>query len=164
MMQKTLVANNIGQLRMDIKIDEVPDVTVQQQEQFEIIADMAGKGVFNPQVTPPWVAKTLIQMSQLRDKRKFVKQFEQAQQQDPQMIQMQQMGVQLKLGQAKADVENTQADTQKKMAEAQIMPVKGIAEQAWAMNQGVEAGRKSVPDIQHSKLPAMAAGFQRSRK
>jgi len=159
MMQKICVANNIGQLRMDIKIDEVPDVTVQQQEQFEIIADMAGKGVFNPQITPPWVAKTLIQMSQLRDKRKFVKLFDQAQQVDPQMQQMQQASAQLKVKQQAVDVENTQADTQKKLADAQVAPAKAAGETAYAMHTALHAGKASVP--KPPDMPAMAAGSER---
>ena len=152
LMLKPFIATNVATLRMDIVIDEVPDVTVLQQEQFEIVADMAGKGVFNPQLTPTWVAKEIIQMSQLHDKRKFMKRMDEANQ-PPQPDPMAEQAKQLALAGQKADVENTQADTQKKLADANMAPAKAALHQADAMHSAVLAGRESVP-----KMPAMAAG------
>ena len=157
LMTQPFIANEVGKLHVSIKLDEVPDVTIQQQEQFEIIADMAGKGIFNPQITPPWAARAMIEMSQLRDKRKFLKAFDQAQQQDPQVVQAKQLEMQLELQQKRADIANTGAQTQERLAVANLAPAKMAGEHAYAMGAAVDAGRKSVPQPPQN-LPAMAAG------
>ena len=159
LMLQPFIANEVGKLNVAIRLDEVPDVTIAQQEQFEITADMAGKGVFNSQITPPWAARAMIEMSQLRDKRKFLKAFDAAQQQDPMVIQAKQLSMQLELMQKRADVANTGAQTQQRLAEAQMAPAKAASEQAYAMGAAVHAGRESVPKPPVI-LPAMAAGVK----
>jgi hypothetical protein len=120
--------NVIAELDVDIQIDEVMDAPTLQIEQFEQLAKLA------PMAPPqylPTMFELLVEASNLRNKDKLREIMEQAKQAppDPVQEQMKQIAV---IG-AQAEVENTQADTAKKQADAQAT----IAE---AHTQAFQAG------------------------
>jgi hypothetical protein len=59
------IINNLAEMDVDIVIEAAPDLFTLQHEQFEQLADMAGRGV----PIPPDV---LLEASQIRDKRKLI--------------------------------------------------------------------------------------------
>jgi len=103
--------NAVNELDVDIVIDEGMDTPTIQAEQFDVLAKVI-PGIVN---LPPVYAKMLIKASQLRDKDQILEMLEQTQQQDPMAEQMKQ----ITMAGAVAEVENTQADTAKKAADAQ---------------------------------------------
>lgn len=109
------VENNVSELDVDIIVDEGVDTPTVAAEQFDTLAKMIpGMGAVGQ---APWVIEMLIQASSLRNKDALIKKMQEAQQQGPspeeqQMKQLQMVG-------AQAEVENTQADTVKTMAEAE---------------------------------------------
>lgn len=105
------VRNAVNELDVDIVIDEGMDTPTIQAEQFDVLAKVI-PGIVN---LPPVYAKMLIKASQLRDKDQILEMLEQTQQQDPMAEQMKQ----ITMAGAVAEVENTQADTAKKAADAQ---------------------------------------------
>jgi len=105
--------NPIAELDVDITIDSVPNTATLAMEQFETLASLAQAGV-------PIPPKALILASSLPDKQKIMELMA-PEQPDPAMQmqqQMAQMAGQIAMMQGKADVENTQADTQLKLAKA----------------------------------------------
>lgn len=113
-----MVENATAEMDVDIIIEDTPDFVTLRQEEFEQLADMAGKGI----PVPP---EMLIQASSLRNKGDLLERMkedkEQAGQQQMQM-QMQQMQAQLESIMAKVNRDNAaaqkdQASTQKIMAE-----------------------------------------------
>lgn len=104
--------NAVNELDVDIVIDEGMDTPSVQAEQFEMLSKIM-PGLVN---LPPPYAKMLIQASSLRDKEKMLETLEEmsAPQADPMQEQVQQ----LQIAGAVAEVENTQADTQHKLAQA----------------------------------------------
>lgn len=65
-MQEPIVVNPIGQIDVDITIDDAPDVVSLQQEQFDTLARLAESGKV------PIPPKALIEASSLRNKRKIL--------------------------------------------------------------------------------------------
>jgi hypothetical protein len=108
MQQVVEVENNIGELDVDIIVDEGVDTPTIAAEQFSELVQLAQSGI----PIPPAV---LIEASSLRNKDQLLQMLEQAQQQDPMAEQMKQVA----MAGAVAEVENTEADTAKKTAEAQ---------------------------------------------
>lgn len=104
--------NAVNELDVDIVIDEGMDTPSVQAEQFETLAKIM-PGLVN---LPPPYAKMLIQASNLRDKEKMLETLEEmsAPQADPMAEQVQQ----IQIAGAVAEVENTQADTNLKQAQA----------------------------------------------
>lgn len=115
--------NPIAELDVDITIDSVPNTATLAMEQFETLASLAQAGV-------PIPPKVLILASSLPDKGKLLEEMQPAQP-DP-MMQMQQ---QLAVRGAVAEVENTEADTQLKLAKAG-------AEQAGVQIDALQAGAR----------------------
>lgn len=112
------VRNAINELDVDIVIDEGMDTPSVQAEQFDTLSKML-PGLF-PKGAPPAALQMLIQASALRDKDKLIELLEQMQQPqaDPMAEQMKQIAV----AGAVAEVENTQADTVKKLSDANQGP------------------------------------------
>ncbi len=104
--------NAVADLDVDIIVDEGIDTPTIAAEQFEQIAQMMGSA---PPQIQPMLWKVLLKSSALRDK----EQIEEAMNQPPSPEQ--QAAVELEMAQAKADVENKQADTMLKIAQAQAM-------------------------------------------
>ncbi len=106
------VENNVAELDVDIMLGESVDTSNIQQEQFEVLANLAQ--TYGPQSVP---FETVVEMSQLRNKRDIMDKLkgdpEQAQQR--QQVEMAQLQQQMEGVQAKID--NMLADTLKKNAE-----------------------------------------------
>ncbi|TPM37043.1 hypothetical protein [Mesorhizobium sp. B2-3-2] len=107
--QPTIV-NSLGSLDVDIIIDEGPDTINMQADAYDTLSVMGQKG----QQVPPEV---IIELSPLQGsvKKKVLGMIEQAKQQ---AMQAQQPAMQLQAADAKAKIDNTQADTRLKMANA----------------------------------------------
>lgn len=165
-MQEEFRGNDVTRMLMDIKIDTTPDVSILQDEQFALLSEMLRNGIFNPAITPAPVASMLVDLSQLRDKKKLVAKLEQMQQQNPEQAQaqqaqmaMQMQQMQLQLQKLAADIENTKADTALTLEKAKTEQPKAAGEMAYAVHTAVNAGRNSVPS-----MPAMAAGSKGNMK
>jgi hypothetical protein len=72
------VKNNVAEMDVDIVLEDVPDTTTLQSEQFKELTDLARAGV----ALPP---KVLIAGSQLRNKKQLIEMMDAAQQQDPEI-------------------------------------------------------------------------------
>ncbi|OFW58436.1 MAG: hypothetical protein A2Y75_01625 [Candidatus Solincola sediminis] len=155
-MRMPFVANNVSQIGVDIEISSTPDVGIVQQEQFEILADMAGKGTFNPAVMPTPIMRMLVKSSQLRDKDKLLRELDKLSQpqQDPaaaqaqaMQIQMQMQSMQAELAKTMAEVEQIKAQTAKTVAEIPAVETAAKLDEARTVMHSIEAGRASVPNI-----------------
>ena len=109
--QVVAVRNPVNELDVDIVLDEGLDTPSVQAEQFEVLSKVL-PGLIS---LPPMYAKMLVKASQLRDKDEILEILEQSSQADPEQQAMQQM----QMAGAQAEIENTQADTAKKAADAQ---------------------------------------------
>jgi hypothetical protein len=105
--------NAVNELDVDIVIDEGMDTPTVQAEQFDTLTKML-PGMF-PQGAPPPAIAMLIEASALRNKDKLLELMEQANAPDPMAEQMKQ----LQFAGAQAEVEKTQSETAKNMAQAQ---------------------------------------------
>jgi len=165
------IANDVSSIGVDIILETSPDMAIVQEEQFEMLADMAAKGVFNPAMTPIPVMKMLLEASQLRDKRKLIAQIEEmSKPQDPaaaqaqaqaqqQQVAMQMQSMQAELAKLMAEIDKIKAETARTVAEIPGLQSAAQLHEANAMHKAVEAGQRSVPQMQQP--PAMAAGFAR---
>lgn len=127
--------NPLADLDVDIILDTVPDTAVLAMEQFATLSELAK--LYGPQEVP---FDDLLELSQLPDKRKLIEKRKQRSEQQGQMQQ------QISMETAKADIENTQADTALKAAKAQAETIK--------------------PQLQAAQMQvdAMAAGFRASQQ
>jgi len=121
--------NELAKLDLDVTIGEVIDAANVQQEQFEMLVQLAT--TYGPQAVP---FKTVIEMSQLRNKRELIDALEGGNDQESQMqqqIAMKQMEMQMARMQAEidkmtADSQNKQADTRKKISETELTDQRAI--------------------------------------
>jgi hypothetical protein len=105
--------NPIAELDVDITIDSVPNTATLAMEQFETLAQLVQSGV----AIPP---QALIMASSLPEKQKIMEMMQPAEP-DPMMQMQQQLAVRgavAEVSKSEAEVENTQADTQLKLAKA----------------------------------------------
>lgn len=112
------IVNDVTRLDLDITLGEIQDTANIQQEQFEILVNLAQ--TYGPQAVP---FDVLIEMSQLRNKRELLDKLK-GEGQDPMAAQMQmmQMQQQMQLMQANldkiiAETENKRANTARTLAE-----------------------------------------------
>ena len=103
--------NNVVEMDMDIVVEEAPDTFVQQQEQFQTLAQLAGTRA------DPDMFKALVKLSSLPNKDEILEMFEPKD--DPQAQQQAQAAQQLQMAQFQADMEEQQAGTEKTKAEIQ---------------------------------------------
>jgi hypothetical protein len=119
--------NAVAEMDVDIQIDEVQNAPTLQIEQFEQLAKLAP-------MAPPQYVPTLFEMmveaSNLRNKDKLREILQAAQQQGPSPAD------QLQLAAGQADVEKTQSETARNMADAQAT-LAGIEVDAMAAGQQV---------------------------
>lgn len=101
--------NAIGQVDVDIIVDQAPEYATLRAEQFEKLADLASKGV-------PIPPQMLIETSDLPDKAKLMEMM--APKQDGPEAQMQAMQQQLAMRGAVAEVEKVEAGAQRDRAAA----------------------------------------------
>lgn len=106
------VENDVTTLDLDITLGEVQDVANIQQEQFEMITQLAQ--VYGPQSVP---FEVVIQMSQLRNKREILDKLQGAD--NPELQQQQAMQQQIAMMQLQADMQKLQAEIAKLSADAQ---------------------------------------------
>lgn len=113
------VRNAVNELDVDIVIDEGMDTPTVQAEQFDAIVKMLP--ALGPMAQSPQMIATVIEASQLRNKDKLLQMIEEMQAAPPPDPRAEQMA-DLQIAGAQAQVENTQADTVKKLSEAQKQP------------------------------------------
>lgn len=107
--------NALAEMDVDITIDATPDTANVQQEQFQMLVELAK--MYGPQEVP---FDDLLAVSAMPDKRAIIdKRKARAEQQGQMAQQQQQMQLQIAQASAQADIENTQADTALKSATAQ---------------------------------------------
>jgi hypothetical protein len=133
-------------MSMDIVLDEIPDTANIQQEQFQVIADLAKAGV-------PLPPKLLIKASALRNKKELLdelKEAEEAAKNDP----MAQEETRIKLEGAMAEIEkmraeiaNIAAETQKTIAEIGKTKAESIERLARADTYDLQIGSVVDPAI-----------------
>lgn len=110
MRQIVEVKNDVAQMDVDISIEAVPDTLTLQQEQFQILADLAK--VYGPQAVP---FDSLVEVSGLRNKQAFLDKRKQA---DEAAGNAQAQAQQAQLMKLMSDIKNKDADTQVKLAQA----------------------------------------------
>ncbi len=108
------VGADVSRMHVDFILEDVPDVATIQQEQFQVLADLYR---VNPQEVD---FLDLIELSALRNKDKILKRKrgEDMSPEDQQRMQAMEQQRQIANAEQIANIENTQADTQKKVAEA----------------------------------------------
>lgn len=121
-------ANVLAELDVDIEIDEVVNAPTLQLEQFDQLAKLAPSA---PPEYIPTMFEMLVEASQLRNKDKLREVIQSRKQQGPDP--MQQAMQQLQIAGAEVEVEKTQSETAKNMAQAE-------ATQANTMVNAVQAG------------------------
>ena len=118
MQQVVGVRNNVGEMDVDIVLDDVPASAAMQSEQFEALVQIAPQAA----AMPPPLFKALVQASSLRNKDELLKSLEGKGEQNPQLMQMQQQMQQMQqaLQQAQAAANDKSAEQQLKMRELEI--------------------------------------------
>ncbi len=124
------VENNVGELDVDIIVDEGADTPTIQAEQFDVVAKMLPGAPPNLQ---PILWQTLIENSAFRNKEKVLEALNQPPPPDPMAEQMKQIAV---AGEA-AKVEKTESETAKNMATAEATIANS---QVNALKAGMGAG------------------------
>lgn len=130
--------NALAEMDVDILIDTTPDTANVQQEQFQMLVELAK--MYGPGEVP---FDDMLSVSAMPDKRAIIEKRKARQEQNAQQqAQMQQMQMQLAQAGAVADIENTQADTQLKSAKAQteLFDAQFKADQAFVGMVGSAAG------------------------
>lgn len=109
------VKNPVAEMDVDIIIDEGMDTPTVQAEQFDTLTKMM------PALTqlPPPYAKLLVMASSLRDKDRLLEMLDEMAAPNPQAQAIQQAQVQLEFQGAQAEIEKTQSETVKNLAQAQ---------------------------------------------
>lgn len=163
--QVVRIENIPAEMNMDIIVEEVPDSANLQQEQFEIMASLAGSGV-------PIPPKALIQASALRDKTKIIEEIDKAEQ-DPAaqavaQTQIEKLAVEVE--KLKAEVADTKASAVKKLAEADAVDkqfgavadpdiVQGGTQNSLSPNEVMPQGGAYPPPAPQQFNPPQQAGF-----
>jgi hypothetical protein len=134
--------NALAEMDVDIVIEAAPDMLTLQHEQFEQLADMAGKGV----PIPPDV---LLEASQIKNKKKLIERLKQ------------EMDVNAKLQQAMQQIEQMQKalqaqDAQKAQAEAQ----KAQLEMSRLQMETQAEGQRSQIELQKEGMAAQIKGVE----
>jgi hypothetical protein len=124
-------ANNVGELDVDIEIEEVNETPTLQIEQFEQLVQLASSGMLG-QPVPPDVVEMIIQASNLREKNKLLDIIEEMKKQAQQPNPMQEIQV----AGAQAEVQKTQSEAALNMAKAEETQAKPYIE---ALKAGAQA-------------------------
>lgn len=101
------VRNDVAQIDMDIVVEDAPETYIQQQEQFETLAQLAGTRA------DPEMFKALVKLSQIPNKDDILEMFEPDKQQQAAIAQAQQQQQAIEQAVIQTDIENKQADTAK---------------------------------------------------
>lgn len=135
-----------AEMGMDIILDQIPDSANIQQEQFQVLGDLAKSGV-------PLPPKLLIKASSLRNKKELLEELEKAEeaaQNDP--LQQAAIQAQIKtameeLNKLRAEIEQIRADTAKKEAEIASVKADTVKKLAEADAVDMQFGQVIDPDI-----------------
>jgi hypothetical protein len=130
LMQEPIVENQVEQMLVDIIIDEAPETAVLEQEEFDKFAELV-PSLVQAGMDPKFAAKTVVRLSQFRDKRQVLAELEKGP--DPKTVQKQQMAEQLQMAGAKAGVDLASS-------QAQLNAARAAAEQAKIQIAGAKLG------------------------
>lgn len=108
LMQYVETRNEVAEVMIDVILDVAPDTLTIQNEQFQLLAQLAAS---RPEI--PFSA--ILKLSQIREKDVILNELEAQVQASNELQQMQ---TQLEVAEKQADIENTQADTAKKQIDA----------------------------------------------
>lgn len=132
-----VMMNPIGQIDVDIIIDSAPEYATLRAEQFDKLADMAGRGV-------PIPPKLIIEASDLRDKRKLLEALEPPPEAQQAMQQAEQQAMAMAQAKEQADIEATRQKAYRDNAAGQ-KDLASIGEiQAKGQSAMIEASAKTV--------------------
>lgn len=137
------IRNNVAEIDVDILIDEAPDTITMQQEQFETLAQLLSTPV------PPPMLKALVELSSLRNKKKFMDALEGDQQQQAQRAQQQQE-------QAELQKRGAMAEISEKESKAQLNQANAVATMADIGQGGGDAPALPAPMTAKDKADAIA--------
>lgn len=104
--------NNVAEIDVDIIIDEAEDSVTMQHEQFDTLAQLLSTPV------PPAMLKALVELSSLRNKKKFLDALEGDEQQKQQRAQQQQEQAEIAKRGAMAEISETESKAQLNQASA----------------------------------------------
>jgi hypothetical protein len=124
-------ANPVAEIDIDIELDEVQDTVTAQFEQFDQLTKLIPAA---PQPYIPIMFKMMVEASSLRNKDKILAVAEQLEQ--PQANPAQEAMQQLQMAGAQAEVEKTQSETARNLADAEA---KASKVQLDAFRAGVDA-------------------------
>ena len=105
--------NNVAEMHMDIVIEESPDTITQQNEQFQVLAQLAGTRA------DPLMFEALLKLSNIPNKEDVLEMFKPNEQQQQAQAQAQQQVMDMEMADKAADIESKQADVAKTAAEIQ---------------------------------------------
>ena len=131
--------NDVKQLEMDIILEEVPDTAIIQQEQFEMLANLAGtRG-------DPQMFEALLELSNMPNKDAVLEKFKPDEQAQQQQAQVQQQAMQMETADKMADIAKKQAEAQKTAAEIPLVEAQTKDELASAVER---VGKTSTMGLQ----------------
>ena len=122
--QQVATRNNVAELDVDIILEEAPDTINIQQEQTEMLFQLAQ--AWGPQVIPP---KVILQSMSIRNKRQLLEMLEPDPEQQQAMAMKQQKAEQMGMAKAAAEIKETQASAMEKEARAAKYQVEAKADQ-----------------------------------
>ncbi|MCJ2085515.1 hypothetical protein MKK88_05835 [Methylobacterium sp. E-005] len=153
------IANAIGELDLDIVMDEGPDVVTQREDVMGTLREMIQQQLF----TPPQAQAAFLELSDLPPSVKSVIKNAGQQQPDPQAQQLQQTVAQIQLQGAAAKVDETRARTEKLHADAQAAGARAqsasILDQQHAVNTAA-----TITDIAHKQAKTNQIGAETARE
>ncbi|MCK5616627.1 hypothetical protein KAR91_82970 [Candidatus Pacearchaeota archaeon] len=131
--------NDVKQLEMDIILEEVPDTAIIQQEQFEMLANLAGtRG-------DPQMFEALLSLSNMPNKDAVLEKFKPDEQAQQQQAQAQQQVMEMETADKMADIAKKQAEAQKTVAEIPLVEAQTKDELASAVER---VGKTSTMGLQ----------------
>ncbi len=142
--------NNVGELDVDIVIDDVPASASLQGEQFETLAQIAPQAA----TMPPQLFEALIEASSLRNKDKILAKLKgEGDKQNPQIMQMQQQmqEMQQALQEAQMAAQDKSGDIQIKQAELALKEREIAIKEAELQIKAMEAQNAAPAEIDAAK-------------
>lgn len=131
--------NNTAEIDMDITLEEAPDTATIQQEQFDTLAQLAGSRV------DPQMFEVLLQLSTLKGKDKIGEKLKGDPQAQEAAQAAQQQAMQIQQAQVTAEIEKTQTEAQKNMADIQLKAAQAKDEEASAMERIAKVSMVGLP-------------------
>lgn len=114
--------NPVAELDVDIILDAIPDTANVQQEQFQVMADLAKVGALGPNAGP-----LLLEASSLPNKREIMDKLEQSAQQPNPQAELQMRGAAAGVAKTEAEAALTGAKAQNEMMKPQLEALQALA-------------------------------------